>query len=129
MYESFLPDFNAGPAFYASHENVDLKHLIKTNAESYLANNGIDFTTEDTDGSIRFSTSAGLFVVNFRNGNPSSISVYSVGGTKIKAFRDSLWVYKKAFGFPVMAVMDYANDGYFETHPSQFMVILFPKSF
>ena len=106
MYESFLPEFNAGPAFYASHENVDLKHLIKTNAESYLANNGIDFTTEDTDGSIRFSTSAGLFVVKFRNGNPSSISVYSVGGTKIKAFRDSLWVYKKAFGFPVMAVMD-----------------------
>ena len=129
MYESFLPDFNAGPAFYAANENVDLKHFIKANAESYLAGNGIEFTTEDTVDGLRFSSSEGLFAVNFRNGNPSSISVYSLGGTKIKAFRDSLWVYKKAFGFPVMAVMDEANDGYFETNPSQFMVILFPKSF
>lgn len=129
MYESFLPNFNAGPAFYASHQNTDLKQLIKSNAESYFLSNNIEFTSEDANDGIRFSTSAGLFVINFRNGNPSSISVYSMGGARIKSFRDSLWVVKTAFGFPVMAVMDQANDDLFETHPSQFMVILFPKSF
>lgn len=129
MYESFLPNFNEGSAFYASHQNTDLKQLIKANAESYFIGNNIEFTSEDANNGIRFSTSAGLFVINFRNGTPSSISVYSMGGQRVKSFRDSLWVVKKAFGFPVMAVMDKANDGFFETHPSQFMVILFPKSF
>lgn len=129
MYESFLPNFNDGPAFYANHHNTDLKRLIKSNAESYFLSNNIEYTAEEDDKSIRFSTSAGLFVVNFRNGTPSSISVYSGGGAKVKTFRDSIWVVKKAFGFPVMAVMDQANDDLFETHPSQFMVILFPKSF
>lgn len=129
MYDSFLPDFNAGPAFYANNKDTDLTELIVNNAKSYFTNAGIEFTSEISDSDIRFSTSAGLFVVNFRDGAPSSISVYSVGGSKVKEFRDSLWTVRKAFGFPVMAVMDQANDGYFETHPSQFMVILFPKSF
>jgi hypothetical protein len=36
---------------------------------------------------------------------------------------------KNTFWFPVMALIDNAIDRYFETHPSQFMVIFFPKSF
>lgn len=129
MYDSFLPDLNAGRVFYSNHKDTDLKELIVNNAKSYFTNAGIEFTSEISDSDIRFSTSAGLFAVNLRDGAPSSISVYSMGGSKVREFRDSLWVVKKAFGFPVISVMDKANDGYFETRPSQFLVILFPKSF
>ena len=49
------------------------------------------------------------------------------GNSFIKEFRDSLWTTKKVFGFPVCAIMDNANDGYFETHPSRFIVIIFQR--
>lgn len=129
MYESFLPDFNAGPVFYANNTNTDLKEFIFSNAKLYFQNSGIDFTFEISESQISFSTSEGLFVINFSGDAPSDISVYSVGGPKIKEFRDFLWIEKEVFGFPVMGIMDNANDGYFETHPSKFIVIIFPKSF
>ena len=40
---------------------------------------------------------------------------------------DARIITKKVFGFPVCAIMDNANDGYFETHPSRFIVIIFQR--
>lgn len=90
-------------------------------------NKGVEYSIERDADSVSFNTSKGLFRLDLQNGKPSAVSVYSIGDTFIKEFRDSLWTTKKVFGFPVGAIMDNANDGYFETHPSRFIIIIFQR--
>lgn len=127
MYESFLPDFNSATLFYKNNADKNLSELVSENAERYFKDNEIEYSIEKDSDCVRFETSKGLFVLSFRNNMPASVSVYSIANSFIKEFRDSIWRTKRVFQFPVGAVIDQADDGYFETHPSRFMVILFPK--
>lgn len=127
MYESFLPDFNSATIFYKNNADKNLSQLFLENAERYLKDNNVEYTLDKDSNSVRFSTSKGMFMLSFRNNVPSAFTVYSISNSFIKEFRDSIWRTKKVFGFPVGAVLDQADDGYFETHPSRFNVIIFPK--
>ena len=127
MYESFLPDFYGASAFYNSHQTCNLIDLFISNAESYFTEHSITFTVERKNDCAKFNTPKGLFILSLRNNTPTAVSVYSIANTFVKQFRDAIWVTKKVFGFPVGAVMDNADDGYFETHPSRFNVIIYPK--
>lgn len=127
MYESFLPDFYGASAFYNSHQTCDLNELFITNAENYFKEHGIDYTLERENDRVKFNTAKGLFILSLRNNKPTAVSVYSIANSFVKQFRDAIWVTKKVFGFPVGAIMDNADDGYFETHPSRFNVIICPK--
>lgn len=127
MYESYMPDFEIAPKFYAEHSSADLVDLIATNAENYFNKNGVSFSCEKSSQQIEFNTPKGIFVIMLRDGYPAAVSVYSIPNPIVKDFRDSIWVTKKVFGFPVAAVLDNANDGYFETHPSRFIIAIIPK--
>ena len=127
MYESFLPDFTGAQAFYAKYQSQELCEIFVSNAKQYFASNDVEYTIEESGDNIKFNTAKGLFILSFRNNIPSAVSVYSIANPFVKGFRDSLWRTKKVFGIPVGAVMDDADDGYFETHPSRFKVIIFPK--
>lgn len=127
MYESFLPDFNSATNFYKRNADENLTELFFNNAECYFKFNNVEYTLEKEADTLKISTPKGLFILHPRNGIPAAVSVYSISNSFIKEFRDSIWVTKKVFDFPVAAVMDQADDGYFETHPSMFNVIIFPK--
>lgn len=127
MYESFLPDFNSASLFYKNNADKNLTNTFFENAERHLKDNGIDYTLETDSNGVRLSTPKGLFILTVRNNLPTAVSVYSISCSFIKEFRDSIWRTKRVFGFPVGAVMDESDDGYFETHPSKFKVIVFPK--
>lgn len=127
MYESFLPDFNAASNFYKRNAGESLIDLFFQNAESYFSFMDVEYTLEKDSDSLKINTPRVLFVLTSRNGVPSVVSVYAIANSFIRKFRDSIWTTKKVFGFPVGAVMDDADDGYFETHPSKFKVIIFPK--
>ena len=127
MYESFLPDLDGASLFYNRHQSSNLNNMFASYAERYFNEYGIDYTIERDVDCIKFSTSKGLFVLSLRNNTPTVVSVYSIPNSFITQFRNSIWVNKTIFGFPVSAVIDQADDGYFETHPSRFNVIIFPK--
>lgn len=127
MYESFLPDFNSAAIFYKNNADKNLSQLFLENAERYFKDNNVEYTLEKDSNSVRFSTSKGVLMLSFRNNVPSAFTVYSISNSFIKEFRDSIWRTNKVFDFPVGAVLDQADDGYFETHPSRFNVIIFPK--
>lgn len=127
MYESYIPDFESASKFYLQNEGKDLVKMIQVEAEKYFQNHGITYTVEFPDGLLKFSTKAGMFVIRFEKGTPLMINIYSISNSKIKEFRDGIWETKTAFGFPVLGVTDNAGDGYFETHPSAFMVVIYPK--
>lgn len=127
MYESFQPDYEGATVFYENLPCQNGNELFVFNAEQYFMNKGVEYSIERDTDRVCFSTPKGLFTLDLRNGKPSAVSVYSIGNSFIKEFRDSLWTTKKVFGFPVCAIMDNANDGYFETHPSRFIVIIFQR--
>lgn len=127
MYESFLPDFNSASLFYKDNMSIDLNQLFLENAERYFKDNDVEYTLEKDSNSVRISTPKGMFMLSSRKNVPSAVAVYSISNSFIREFRDSIWRTKKVFDFPVGAVMDQAGDGYFETHPSRFNVIIFPK--
>lgn len=127
MYESFQPDYEGAKVFYENLSCQNANELFVFNAEQYFMNKGVEYSIERDADSVSYNTSKGLFRLDLQNGKPSAVSVYSIGNTFIKEFRDSLWTTKKVFGFPVCAIMDNANDGYFETHPSIFIIIIFQR--
>lgn len=127
MYESFLPDYEGATIFYENLSCQNFNDLFVFNAEQYFINKGVEYSIERDADRVSFSTSKGLFILSLQKGKPSAVSVYSIGNTFIKEFRDSLWTTKKVFGFPVGSIMDNANDGYFETHPSRFIIIIFQR--
>ena len=95
MYESFQPDYEGATVFYENLPCQNGNELFVFNAEQYFMNKGVEYSIERDTDRVCFSTPKGLFTLDLRNGKPSAVSVYSIGNSFIKEFRDSLWTTKK----------------------------------
>ena len=127
MYDKFLPDINLKNRFYSANSGVNLKSLIRKNALKYFNDNRINVTSiKDNDEDVTINTSCGIFSISIKNETPNAVRVYGLTNNSIKRFRNEIWLTKSVFDFPVLSVVH--SDDYFETHPSNFYIIITPNS-